>query len=73
LKQIEEDETGMSDAQVEKVLANTRFTMEMEGFTVDMELEDNIRKILTGELRLEDYIESVKQEARRFANEARAM
>ena len=59
----------MSGTQVEKILKNTRFTMEMEGFSIDREQEEVGRKILTGEIRLADYIESVKQEARRFAHE----
>jgi hypothetical protein len=59
----------MNEIQIEKILKDTRFTMEMEGFSIDMEQEEIGRKILTGELRLEDYIKSVKQEARKFANE----
>lgn len=59
----------MSEAQIERILKNTKFTMEMEGFTIDKEQEDVGRKILTGEIKLADYIESVKQEARRFAHE----
>jgi hypothetical protein len=59
----------MSDAHIEKILANTRFTMEMEGFTVDMELEDNIRKILTGELDKDVYFAAVREKALRYANE----
>ena len=59
----------MSDARVERILKNTKFTMEMEGFEIDKEQEDVGRKLLTGELKLEDYIESVKREARKFAHE----
>jgi len=59
----------MSDAQVERILRNTKFTMEMEGFTIDKELEDIGRKILTGEINRKDYIESIKQKARRYAHE----
>jgi hypothetical protein len=59
----------MSDAQVEKVLKNTRFTMEMEGFTVDAELEDNMRKILTGELDKDIYFAALREQAQRYAHE----
>ena len=59
----------MSNTQVERILKNTKFTMEMEGFHIDKEQEDVGRKILTGEIKLADYIESVKQEARRYAHE----
>jgi len=43
--------------------------MEMEGFAIDKEQEDVGRKILTGEIKLADYIESVKREARKYAHE----
>ena len=56
----------MNDVAIERILKNTKFTMEMEGFAIDKEQEDIGRRILKGELRLTDYIESVKQEARRF-------
>ena len=56
----------MNDVAIERILKNTKFTMEMEGFAIDQEQEDIGRRILNGELRLADYIESVKQEARRF-------
>jgi len=59
----------MSSAQVERILKNTKFTMEMEGFAIDKEQEDIGRKILTGEIKLADYVESVKQEARKYAHE----
>jgi len=59
----------MSNAKVERILKNTRFTMEMEGFLIDNEQEDVGRRILIGEVALTDYIESIKQEARRFSHE----
>ena len=59
----------MSDTQVERILKNTRFTMEMEGFAIDREQENSVRKILTGELRLEDYLESINQKAQKYAHE----
>ena len=51
----------MSNAKVERILKNTRFTMEMEGFLIDNEQEDVGRRILIGEVALTDYIESIKQ------------
>lgn len=59
----------MSDERIEKILKNTKFSMEMEGFTIDKELEDVGRKILTGEIKRKDYIESVKQKYQRYAHE----
>ena len=59
----------MSDVQVERILKNTKFSMEMEGFVIDEEQEEIGRKLLTGELKLLDYIESIKQEARSYSRE----
>ena len=59
----------MSDERIERILKNTKFTMEMEGFTIDKEQETIGRKLLTGELELADYIESVKQKYQRYAHE----
>jgi len=58
---------GMNDAQIERILKNTKFSMEMEGFTIDEALEDIGRKVLTGEINRKDYIESINQKARRYA------
>ena len=59
----------MIDERIERILKNTRFTMEMEGFTIDKELEDIGRKILTGEVKRTDFIESVKEKYRDNAHE----
>lgn len=59
----------MSDAQVERILKNTKFTMEMEGFTVDTELENNVRKILTGELDKSVYFAALREKALKYADE----
>ena len=59
----------MSEEHIERILKNTKFTMEMEGFTIDKEQEDIGRRILTGDLNLADYIESVKQKYQRYAHE----
>jgi hypothetical protein len=54
----------MSDERMERILKNTKFSMEMEGFTVDKELEAVGRKILSGEIKRKDYVDSVKQKYR---------
>ncbi|MDR1565062.1 MAG: hypothetical protein LBS74_08910 [Oscillospiraceae bacterium] len=59
----------MSNEKIEKILKNTKFSMEMEGFTIDTEQEETGRKLLTGELDLKAYIEAVKQRAWRYAHE----
>ena len=59
----------MSSTQVDKILGNVRMSMEMEGFTIDSELEDVGRNILQGKLNLEDYIAQIKQKALRYAHE----
>ena len=59
----------MSAQQIEKILQNTKRSMEIEGFKISKELEETGRKILAGEIRREDYIESVKEKAWKYANE----
>jgi len=59
----------MNEAEIARILKNTKFTMEMEGFLIDREQEDVGRRILTGEVVLTDYIESIIREAQRFVYE----
>ena len=59
----------MSSDQIETILQSTKRSMEIEGFTIGRELEETGRKVLAGEIKREDYIESVKQKARRYAHE----
>ena len=59
----------MNSNQIETILQSTKRSMEIEGFTIDKELEETGRKILAGEIKREDYIESVKQKAWRYAHE----
>ncbi|MCL2087233.1 MAG: hypothetical protein FWH05_06540 [Oscillospiraceae bacterium] len=62
----------MSSEKIEKILKNTKTSMEMEGFVIEPELEEAGRKILTGELDINvyiaDYIAQFKQK-RALANE----
>jgi hypothetical protein len=46
----------MDDQKIEKILKNTKTSMEIEGFVIDPDLEETGRKILTGELCIEVYI-----------------
>jgi hypothetical protein len=59
----------MTANHIERILRNAKTSMEVEGFTIDRELEETGRKILTGEIALQDYIEQVKREAVRLAHE----
>ena len=59
----------MSEEKIERILKNTKFTMEMEGFTIDDEQEDTVRKILDGELDMDVYFASVHEKAMRYAHE----
>ena len=59
----------MSGERINRILRNTKFSMEMEGFTIEKEQEDKVRKLLIGEMKLEDYIESINQKARKYAYE----
>jgi len=56
----------MSERKIDKILSNVKMSMEMEGFTIDSELESVGRRIITGELNLEthiaDYIANFKRE-----------
>ena len=59
----------MDEEKINKILRNAKTSMEVEGFVIDEELEGIGRKIVTGELKLKDYIEQVKREAMRYAHE----
>jgi hypothetical protein len=59
----------MNENKIEKILKNTKTSMEIEGFVIDDELEKIGRKILKGEINIRDYIEQVKREAVRYAYE----
>ena len=63
----------MSDKKIERILKNAKTSMEIEGFVIDKELEEIGRKILKGELDIDDYtanyIAQVKREAVRYAHE----
>ncbi|MDR2560078.1 MAG: hypothetical protein LBC86_11150 [Oscillospiraceae bacterium] len=55
----------MNTERIEKILKNTKTSMEVEGFTIDHDLEEVGRKIVTGELDVKkcvaDYIEEFKR------------
>jgi hypothetical protein len=53
----------MDEQKIDRILRNAKTSMEIEGFTIDDELEEIGRKILRGEVNLRDYIEQVKREA----------
>jgi len=53
----------MTEQQIDRILKNAKTSMEIEGFTIDHELEETGRKILKGEISVQHYIEQVKQEA----------
>lgn len=59
----------MSNEHIEKILRNTRKSMEIEGFQISQELEDTGRKLLNGELSMDDYIASCKKKAQGYAHE----
>jgi hypothetical protein len=59
----------MGPEQIEKILASVKVSMEMEGFDIDEALIENGRKILHGEISLDDYIDECKQRAVVLARE----
>jgi hypothetical protein len=57
----------MSAERIDKILENTKVSFAMEGLSIDEPLERNIRRILTGELALEDYVAACVQRAQEAA------
>jgi hypothetical protein len=43
--------------------------MEIEGFRISRELEEKGRKLLTGELGMDEYLNDCKRKAQGFAHE----
>ena len=59
-----------NENKVEKILKNAKTSMEIEGLVIDKELEDTGRKILKGELNINDYVANyIAQYKERAANE----
>jgi hypothetical protein len=54
----------MNSEQIERILQNTKRSMEIEGFTIDETLEANGRKLLVGEVTLEEYISAITRKIR---------
>ena len=60
----------MDENKIAKILSNAKASMEIEGFTIDGELEETGRKILIGEISIVEFIEQCIQKAARLkANE----
>ena len=53
--------------EIETILKNAKISMEIEGFTISQELEETGRKILNGEITINEYIDQCKQNAMRVA------
>jgi len=55
----------VSKSDIQKVIDETSFTMEVEGFILTSEEKDAIRKVLSGEIsfsvQLNEYIENAKR------------
>ena len=55
----------MSSKDIQKIIDETSFTMEVEGFILTPEEKDNIRKVLSGEIpfaeQLKKYIDNAKR------------
>ena len=55
----------MSDKAIQKIIDETSFTMEVEGFILTSEEKDDIRKVLSGEIpfaeQLQKYIDNAKR------------
>ena len=46
----------MDEEKINKILRNAKTSMEVEGFVIDEELEEIGRKIVIGELNINDYV-----------------
>ena len=55
----------MSSKEIQKIIDETSFTMEVEGFILSSEEKDAIRKVLSGEVpfaeQLKKYIDNAKR------------
>ena len=55
----------MSSKDIQKIIDETSFTMEVEGFILTSEEKENIRKVLSGEIsfaeQLKKYIDNAKR------------
>ncbi len=59
----------MGSEQIEKILKSTKVSMEIEGFRISRELEDKGRRLLSGELGMEEYLNDCRRKAKGFAHE----
>jgi len=57
----------MSAERIEQILANTKASFAMEGLMIDEALETIGRRILMGELPLEEYIANCVKQAQEVA------
>jgi len=57
----------MSEKKINKLIGNAKKSMEVEGFNIPKELEEAGRKILMGEIKLSDFINTCKEKARGYA------
>lgn len=48
---------------IDKAIENSAASVEMEGYHIDKQCKDWCRKLLQGELTMEEYIVLVKQQA----------
>ena len=46
----------MDEKKIDYVIRNAKRSMEIEGFVIDEELEEIGRKIVSGELNINDYV-----------------
>jgi len=62
----------MGVCNIQKIIDETSFTMEVEGFILTPEEKDNIRKVLSGEIpfavQLHKYIDNAKRIGKKWAD-----
>jgi hypothetical protein len=62
----------MSATEIQKIIDETAFTMEVEGFILTTEEKDNIRKVLSGEIPFAEQLQIYIDKAKRIGGKANA-
>jgi len=62
----------MSKKTIQKIIDETSFTMEVEGFILTPEEKDDIRKVLNGEIPFAEQLKKYIDNAKRIGEAAHA-
>ena len=62
----------MSNKDIQKIINETSFSMEVEGFILTAEEKDDIRKVLNDEIPFAEQLQKYIDNAKRIGNTARS-